>query len=188
MSKTLAEMTLEELWQLFPIQLSEHNEKWITDYNEMKLFLRTILKDCNPLRIHHIGSTAIHNIWAKPIIDILIEIDESEDMNKRAVLLEQNGFTCMRTEKSRISLNRGYTQDGFAEKVYHIHLRYTGDNDELYFRDYLNEFPDVAASYEQLKLDLWRKFEHDRDGYTMAKTEFIDRYTEAAKEKYINRY
>ena len=41
-----------------------------------------------------------------------------------------------------------------SDKVYHIHLRYTGDNDELYFRDCLNEHPQVAEEYEALKLEL----------------------------------
>lgn len=44
--------------------------------------------------------------------------------------LEENGFIIMSSEGNRISLNKGYTVNGFADKVYHIHLRYTGDNDE----------------------------------------------------------
>ena len=56
----------------------------------------------------------------------------------------------MSAETNRISLNRGYTENGFADKVYHIHLRYIGDNAELYFRDYLNEHSDVAKEYEAL--------------------------------------
>ena len=47
--------------------------------------------------------------------------------------------------------------------MYHIHLRYAGDNDELYFRDYLNEHPAVAKGYETLKLRLWKQYEHNRD-------------------------
>ena len=41
-------------------------------------------------------------------------------------------------------INKGYTKDGFTDKVYHINLRYTGENDELYFRDYLNEHTQIA--------------------------------------------
>ena len=54
-----------------------------------------------------------------------------------------------------------------------MHLRHCGDNDELYFRDYLIEHPDIAREYEKLKLNLWKEYEHNRDGYTNAKTEFI---------------
>lgn len=87
-----------------------------------------------------------------------------------------------------ISLNRGYTENGFAEKVYHLHVRYAGDHDELYFRDYLNEHTRIAKEYEQLKLNLWKKFEHDRDGYTNAKSEFVEKWTSEAKKMYLNRY
>ena len=54
-----------------------------------------------------------------------------------------------------------------------MHLRHCSDNDELYFRDYLIEHPDIAREYEKLKLNLWKEYEHNRDGYTNAKTEFI---------------
>ena len=85
-------------------------------------------------------------------------------------------------------MNKGYTRDGFAEKVYHVHLRYAGDNDELCFRDYLTEHPDVAGEYEALKLGLWKKYEHNRDAYTDAKTDFIRRWTQEARKEYGNRY
>lgn len=54
-----------------------------------------------------------------------------------------------------------------------MHLRHCSDNDELYFRDYLIEHPDIAREYEKLKLNLWKEYEYNRDGYTNAKTEFI---------------
>ena len=69
-----------------------------------------------------------------------------------------------------------------------MHLRYIGDNNELYFRDYLIEHSDVAKEYEELKLKLWKKYEHNRDGYTNAKTEFVKRYTSKAKILYADRY
>lgn len=94
----------------------------------------------------------------------------------------------MSTGPNRISLNLGYTEKGFAEKVYHLHIRRKGDNDELYFRDYLNEFPETAKLYEQLKLSLWKQYEHNRDRYTNAKTKFVNKYTEEAKAKYLDRY
>lgn len=81
----------------------------------------------------------------------------------------------------RYSFNQGYTENGFAEKVFHLHLRTQGDCDEILFRDYLLSHPDEAAEYEQLKLRLWKQFEHDRDGYTEAKDGFIRRCTGAAR-------
>ena len=86
-------------------------------------------------------------------------------------------------ENARLDFNKGYTENGFAEKVFHIHVRRPGDNDEIIFRDYLNAHADVAKEYEKMKLGLWKKFEHNRDGYTNAKTEFIRKWTETAKKE-----
>ena len=134
MSPKLSEMTLEELWELFPIYLTEHNDKWNTwyyeEYQRLCIFLSGI-----KVRISHIGSTAIENIWAKPIIDILVEIPAKNDIRKVRDLIIQNGYICMAEHTKNISFNRGYTENGFAEKVFHLHLRYWGNNDELYFRD-----------------------------------------------------
>ena len=179
-------MTLEELWQLFPIFLTEPRDCWKTWYADEEAGLKKIIPQA--VRIEHIGSTAIASIWAKPIIDILVEVSTECDLKNIKDLLLKNGYICMSHKADRYSFNKGYTETGFSEKVFHLHLRHTGDNDELYFRDYLMEFPNVAREYEKMKLTLWKKFEHDRDGYTYAKTAFIQKYTNEAKIKYRNKY
>ena len=186
MRKNLSEITLEELWQLFPIVLVEHQECWKNWYLEEETLLKNALsKMC---RISHIGSTAIPTIWSKPIIDILVEIPGEDNLFDYKDLIIKNGYICMSQSENRLSFNKGYTENGFAERTFHLHLRYAGDNNELYFRDYLIEFPDVAKEYEKLKLSLWKKYEHNRDDYTNAKTEFVKKYTEQAKLIYGNRY
>ena len=188
MGKELSEMSMEELWELFPIFLVAHNDRWKDNYNEIEKMLTGLLADQPVVRISHIGSTAVQGIWAKNIVDVMVEIPQSADMEDVAYILEQNGFIIMSSEANRISLNKGYTKNGFADKVYHIHLRYAGDNAELYFRDYLNEHPDVAKQYETLKLQLWKQYEHNRDAYTDAKTDFISKWTAVARKDYGNRY
>ncbi len=187
MAKKLSEMTLEELWHLFPIYLTEHNDKWDTWYNEEYQRLCAFLPNTK-MRINHIGSTAIKNIWAKPIIDILAEIPLENDINNVKDLIVLNGYICMAENAQGISFNKGYTENGFAEKVFHLHLRYWGNNDELYFRDYMNSNPVIAKEYEKLKLSLWKPYKYNRDGYTNAKHEFISKYTQKAKDEYKGRY
>ena len=186
MGKKLSEMTLEELWQLFPIYLTEHQLCWQEWYSEEEYLLKNTFSSTE--RISHIGSTAISSIWAKPIIDILVEIPEGRNLLDYKALIINSGYICMSQSENRLSFNKGYTENGFAERVFHLHLRYVGDNDELYFRDYLIEYPEVAKEYEELKLRLWKKYEHNRDAYTNAKTEFVKGYTEKAKILYWNRY
>ena len=179
-------MSLEELWQLFPIFLTEYQPVWKAWYVEEEAFLKKSVPQIE--RISHIGSTALASIHAKPIVDILVEVPaECDLLNCRQSLLDC-GYTYMGHSSDGLSFNKGYTEKGFAERVFHLHLRHTGDNNELYFRDYLLEHPEVAAAYEELKLALWKKYEHNRDGYTNAKTEFIQAYTEKAKLQYRNRY
>jgi GrpB-like predicted nucleotidyltransferase (UPF0157 family) len=186
MSKKLSEMSLEELWQLFPIFLTEHQDCWKEWYFEEETFLKSNLP--NIIRISHIGSTSISSIWAKPIIDILIEIPKECKLSDYKDVIISSGYICMAEQSDNISFNKGYTENGFAERVFHLHLRYAGDNNELYFRDYLTEYPDVAGEYEKMKLKLWKEYEHNRDGYTTAKTEFVKQYTEKARSLYGNRY
>lgn len=184
--KKLSEMGLEELWKLFPITLTEHQPSWKEWYAEEEAFLKSRFPDIE--RISHIGSTAICTICAKPIIDILVEVSKDHRLSDEKELIEKSGYICMSEAADRISFNKGYSENGFAERVFHLHLRYIGDHDELYFRDYLMEHGDVAAAYERLKLSLWRIYEHDRDGYTNAKAEFVRTYSEKAKREYGNRY
>ena len=219
MGKKLSEMSMEELWQLFPVFLTEHQACWTEWFAKEEAVLKNILSQIQIKRISHIGSTAIDAIWAKPVIDILVEIsvecamesvNEKVSDTKKGIdshfgcakgrnkqcqafgmiqsvkdLLVKSGYLCMSQSEKRISLNKGYTEDGFAERVYHLHLRYAGDNDELYFRDYLIEYPDIARKYEKLTLGLWKKYEHNRDAYTQAKTQFVNKYTQLAKQVLI---
>lgn len=99
-------------------------------------------------------------------------------------LLSMNGYICMNESEHRISLNKGYTENGFAEKVYHLHLRFAGDKDEIFFRDYLNAHPESAKQYEELKLNLWKQYEHNRNGYTDAKADFVGGIMKLAKLEY----
>ncbi|MBQ8554294.1 MAG: GrpB family protein [Clostridia bacterium] len=173
MSRKLSEMTLEELWVLFPIILTEHQPCWADWYAGEEKRLRGVLPPEMIARIQHIGSTAIDGIWAKPIIDILLEVPEDFDLPQADALLARAGYRCMAAKEDNRSYNKGYTEAGFASQVYHLHLRPLGDHDEVWFRDYLNAHPDEAKDYEALKLSLWKPYEHDRDGYTAAKGSFV---------------
>ena len=71
MTKALSEMSLEELWHLFPIELVPPRQEWPQFYAEESSFLKSQLPENQLIRMEHIGSTAIGTIWAKPIVDIL---------------------------------------------------------------------------------------------------------------------
>ncbi|WP_070000989.1 GrpB family protein [Cellulosilyticum sp. I15G10I2] len=191
MKKELSQMSLEELWELFPIILKEHNSCYKEWYKSEKSNIFRCISNDYINRINHIGSSAVNNLIAKPTIDILLELNRTSDISQIIATLVNNGWTLMSSElepEVKFSLNKGYTPNGFAERVYHLHVRYLGDWNELYFRDYLIEHYEVAAEYGRLKLSLWKKYENNRDGYTDAKTEFITNFTEKARREYADRY
>lgn len=175
MGKKLCEMTLEELWRLFPVFLTEHKPYWADWYEEEAASLKSVLPQGT--EFFHVGSTAINGIMAKPIIDMLIMVDSEKKLKRVADILKERGCLIMSESLTRISLNKGYAENGFEEKVFHFHIRLKGDADEIVFRDYLNAHPAVAKEYERLKLRLWKEFEFNRDAYTEAKTEFVKKYT-----------
>ena len=93
MGKKLSEMTLEELWQLFPIFLTEHQDFWKEWYLEEESLLKRVLTRIE--RISHIGSTALSSIWAKPIIDILVEVPKESELLDYKDLIIGSGYICM---------------------------------------------------------------------------------------------
>lgn len=172
-NKKPSEMSLTELWELFPVILAEHRTEWSAWFAEEKSALMPLLPD--GAQAQHIGSTAIDGIKAKPIIDILVELPHGVELRATAERLREAGYIIMNASDARVSLNKGYTEHGYAERVFHVHMQYetARPSDEVLFRDYLITHPTVAAEYERLKVALREKYEHDRDGYTAAKSEFV---------------
>ena len=189
-SRNLGDLTLTELWQLFPIILQDHNPEWSTWFAEESAALANVLGS-SAVRISHIGSTAVPGLLAKPTVDILVELGGETPANHAAARIRGAGWRQMygsEVEPLHLGFNKGYTPLGFAEKVFHLHVRRTGDPDELYFRDYLLEHPETCRDYASLKRDLRAQFEHDRDAYTEAKTAFIRGVTAQARQLYGPRY
>jgi len=83
---------------------------------------------------------------------------------------------------------KGYTENRFIGQAYHLHIRYFGDWNELYFRDYLMLHNDSAKEYGELKLEFKKKYEHDRESYTKCKTDFITKITALAKKDFGSKY
>ena len=191
MSKSLQEMTDEERWALFPILLSEHQDTWKEEYRKEQQLIRTTVGQENITRISHIGSTAVPGLIAKPTIDILLEIAPNTNVAKLITALVATGYICDK-QPSRpaphLMFMKGYTPQGFWGQAVHLHVRYPGDWDELYFRDYLLTHPETAKAYGELKQKLMAEYKHDRDAYTDAKTDFIRQGTSLARDEMDGKY
>ncbi len=182
----LEDLSLEELWELFPIYFVDNNADFEKQFSAEKERLNFLLGNYIK-RVSHIGSTAIKNIKTKPIVDILIEIDLNNKDIVKQVLLD-NHYILMGESVNKISFNKGYTINGYADTVFHIHIKEYGDCDELYFRDYLNDNYETAKEYEKLKEKLYNKYQPNRDLYTAGKSKFVVEIVNAAKEIYMVKY
>ena len=171
--------------RIYPIILSQYNPVWPEWFAEERANLKRLFGAENIVRISHIGSTSVPGLLAKPTVDVLLEIHKTTDVEALISALPESEYICLRQQTidtlDCVLFLKGYTDTGFAEKVFHIHVRYPGDWDELYFRDYLVAHPETAAEYAALKQRLWKDYEHDRDGYTGAKGAFIQAVMRKAK-------
>ena len=177
----------EDFKRKFPIKLVKHNNEWTSWYDDEKTNLLAKLVKYK-VNLYHIGSTAIPNIYSKDIIDIILEINKSNDFDSIIDILNVE-WELRWKEDNRAFLVKGYGEDGFLDKVYHLHIRRKGDIEEVKFRDVLIKNPKIAKQYERLKLDLELTHKYDREGYTAGKTKFIKdiikRYS-LHKEYYVN--
>jgi len=174
--KNLDEMTFEELGRLFPIILSEHNPEWREIFEREK---KAIIAAAGEyiIAVHHIGSTAVEGLKAKPTIDIAIEIKNGADLKAFKDSVINIGYE-MSWQKDNppphMMFMKGYSLEGFKGQAYHLHVRYTGGfADELIFRDYLRGNEKARRDYAELKIKLQKQYEFDREGYTQSKGEFI---------------
>jgi len=174
---------LEEAVAIVP-----YNPAWPQLFEEEKRHLLHSLPRDLISRIEHFGSTAIPNLAAKPIIDMLVEVTSLEETKEKIVpLLEAQGYDyfwrATHGEDGPPFYAWFIKRDSNGNRTHHIHMLESDFEhwDRLLFRDYLIEHPATAKEYELLKLRLSRDYRDDRVAYTNGKTEFVGRVTEAAK-------
>jgi GrpB-like predicted nucleotidyltransferase (UPF0157 family) len=125
--------------------------------------------------VHHIGSTAVPGLAAKPIIDMIALVDDL-DLSVGG-LVDRAGYTFPEKENAGLAGRRWFCHPSRAYRAHHLDL--VTDPNELArclrFRDTLRADNSTAQRYAALKRDLARRFSADRDAYTAAKTGFIRR-------------
>jgi GrpB-like predicted nucleotidyltransferase (UPF0157 family) len=144
-------------------------------------------------RVEHFGSTAVPGLAAKPVVDLLVEVEDLQATRTRiAPLLESQGYDYFWRPTHGDDGPPFYAwfikrDPGSGARTHHIHMVEAdfGEHwDRLLFRDYLIEHPRVAREYQDLKLRLAAAHPNDRVAYAKGKTEFVLRVTEQAKRFY----
>jgi GrpB-like predicted nucleotidyltransferase (UPF0157 family) len=123
--------------------------------------------------IHHVGSTAVPGLAAKPVIDILVGVGDLASSRACFGPLAQLGYLYAPYRSTEM---HWFCKPSPARRTHHLHLVPAGSQrfrDELAFRDELRRSPELVANYAALKQRLAVTFKHDREAYTEAKSEFI---------------
>ena len=156
------------------VRLVPHEEAWGENARRTIDRLRSIVGDA-AIDMQHVGSSAVPDLLAKPIIDIAVGMRRPEDVLPFVPELERNGFLFRGEDvPGQLLLVRGdFEQD---TRTHHIHV-VTWDGkawrDYVRFRDLLRSDPEKAARYKARKLQLAERFPHDRKRYTAGKNELI---------------
>ena len=158
------------------IALSAPDPAWPAQYAAEAARLVRVLPAVPALRLEHFGSTAVPNLRAKPVIDILVIHPQPERWPQLIAPIESLGYVCWRDNprSDRLFFVKGMPPYG-AHRTHHVHVRVPEDAEkELAFRDLLRADSDVARRYEALKDELAARYPLDREAYTEAKTGFIE--------------
>lgn len=125
---------------------------------------------------HHVGSTSVPGLPAKPVIDILAEAPDLARVDSRAASLEADGYQAK--GEYGIDNRRYFSRPAAATRPkVHLHVFALGHPRvacHLLFRDYLREHGGVAHEYGELKQRLAHRYSGDRDAYQEAKAAFIE--------------
>jgi GrpB-like predicted nucleotidyltransferase (UPF0157 family) len=157
------------------IVLKRYNPKWIHKFKAEKTLVEQTLGDLITGGVHHVGSTSVPGLKAKPIIDIMVGIDDLEKSKKCIPPLEKIEY-CYYPYRPEIM--HWFCKPSPSKREFHLYLMETTHPQWkaiLEFRDYLIVHPEIAEEYTILKQKLAAQHKSDREAYTEAKTEFVNR-------------
>ncbi len=163
------------------IEVIPSQKIWLKQFEQEKSLLEKIFTK-QIIAIHHIGSTAIKNIKAKPVIDILLVVKKIQIIDNYNQVMTKNGYECLGENGL---LGRRFFSKGGDNRSHHLHVFQDGNPEilrHLLFRDFMNSHVEAAEAYSQLKIELANKFPEDAESYSAGKDEFIkniDRQAEA---------
>ncbi len=149
-------------------------------YKEESEKIKNILNDII-LDIHHIGSTAIPGIKAKPVIDILVEVKNIEEVDRYNHKMKELGYEAMGEHGIP---KRRFFRKGGNNRTHHIHIFQMGNEEierHINFKEYLVAHPDKAREYSELKEKLANKYTYDAENYTNGKGDFIKKIDRKAR-------
>jgi GrpB-like predicted nucleotidyltransferase (UPF0157 family) len=165
-----------------PILVVEYDPEWPRRFETERELLERLLVPWLEGGIHHVGSTAIPGIAAKPIIDMMVGVRDLEEARAAFEPLREH-FYLYAPHRPGITHHFAKPSLRFSEMTHGLHLTEPGSDlwrERLVFRDALRADPALAAEYEALKLQLAKKHRDDVGTYTLRKRAFVARVLASA--------
>jgi GrpB-like predicted nucleotidyltransferase (UPF0157 family) len=166
------------------VEIVAYDPEWPDRFLDIANDLRALLQE-QAIAIHHIGSTSIPGLSAKPLIDIDVILPTARDVIAACPIMVQADYE---------PRGNRYDPDIFAfmkrseapgQRVYLCPDGHDTHHRRMLFRDHLRAHPQTAVAYQALKLKLSRDFEYDGDGYTAAKAAFVNAIVDGEGSKQI---
>lgn len=165
------------------VNLINYNPDWEQQFENEKTNIVNALED-KVIGIEHIGSTSIKGIIAKPIIDIILGIQDLDEVETFILPLSEIGYEYV--PKAEFEDRRFFRKGLWGQGTCHLHICEINSNEwneKLMFRDYLRKYPEAAQEYVSLKEELASKYKFDRPTYTKKKEPFIKLIIEKAMKE-----
>ena len=155
------------------VQVVDYCEQWPAEYEKEAAQIKRILSG-ELVAIHHIGSTAVKGLAAKPVIDIMPVVRNIAMVDGRQAAFEALGYECM----GEFGIpGRRYFRKGGERRTHQIHIFESSNQKDivrhLAVRDYLRAHPEHARAYGELKRSLAQKYPEDIESYCDGKDAFV---------------
>ena len=167
------------------VNVVEYRPEWAKMFEDEARVIRVALGDVSA-RVEHVGSTAVRGLAAKPIVDIMVGLEDFSLADGLVSKIEALGYEYVRKFEEVMPFRRFFTKEMDGVRTHQIHMVAVGGEfweRLLLFRDFLRQNPEVAAKYASLKKELAGREWGDVDEYADAKTEFVRGIEEEARRK-----
>lgn len=162
------------------IKVVPYTAEWIQLYEDEKKQIEKKMND-NLVKLNHIGSTSVPNLSAKPVIDMLLVVEDITNLDNQNQVFESLGYEIMGEFGIK---GRRYYRKGRENRTHQIHaFQYDSVFDierHLAFRDYLIAYPEIAKQYGDLKSELALKYPKSIGDYGNGKDEFVKKVEKEA--------
>ena len=161
-----------------------HDPNWRQEFeNEAKRIADAL--ESNVMDVHHIGSTAIPDIYAKPVVDILLVVSSHADLDAKKAAMEALGYEAF--GEFGIPTRRYFRKDNAeGDRTHQVHAFEAGSPQiarHLAFRDHMIAHPEAAQEYSGLKQKLAAEHPDDIEAYMDGKDTFIQEIDRRAAQK-----